>query len=224
MLDIFPLLLSPLCICVVCKCVVSRVLVCCFFVREHLVASFFFSGFAIGGLWSFPCFASFLFILLLMLLLSLVCTICFGRDVVSGSVLIWICDWFANILVGALKLSWRFGDCSFISFDDRVWLSISWRNRYCSPVICPLKSIDFIVGTLMLSSFVLIMPVFCFRFRGDGCCLYSRKFCRAHHLGLSNLYLVLGSRHWYSSCICLATIGLLVTLLVFVWCLLRHGE
>ena len=50
MLDIFPLLLSCLCICIVCKCVAIRVLVCCFFVREHLVASFFFSGFAIGGL------------------------------------------------------------------------------------------------------------------------------------------------------------------------------
>ena len=50
MLDIFPLLLSSLCICIVCKCVAIRVLVCCFFVRKHLVASFFFSGFAIGGL------------------------------------------------------------------------------------------------------------------------------------------------------------------------------
>ena len=115
-LDVFCLLRSSLCICVVCKCicVVSRVLVCCFFVRGHLVASFFFVGFAIGVLWSFPCFGSFLFILLLILSLSLVCTICFGCDVVSGCVLVWICDWFVKNLVDVLKLSWHFGDCSLI--------------------------------------------------------------------------------------------------------------
>ena len=50
----------------------------------------------------------------------------------------------------------------------------------------------------------MIVPVFGFRFRGDGCCLCGRKFCWAHHLGLSNLYLVLGNRHWCSSCIYLS--------------------
>ena len=135
---IIPLIVS---ICVVCKyiCVVSRELVCCFFVREHSVASFFSSGFAIGGLWSFPCFASFLFILLLMLSLSLVSTKCFGCDAVSGGVLVWICDWFVKILVDVLKLSWYFSDFRFdISFNGRVWSSISWRRCYCPPVICPL--------------------------------------------------------------------------------------
>ena len=63
-----------------------------FLCKGHLVASFFFGGFAVGGLGSFPCFASFLFILLLMLLLSLGCTVCFGCDVVSGCGLVWICD------------------------------------------------------------------------------------------------------------------------------------
>ena len=105
---------------------------CYFFVRGHLFASFFCGGFTVGGLWSFPCFASFLFILLLMLSLSLVCTICFGCDVVSGCVLVWICDWFVKILVDVLKLSWHFGDCSLIfllmvEFDcrflDKVLLS-----------------------------------------------------------------------------------------------------
>ena len=132
-LDVFCLLRLSLCICVVCKCicVVSRVFVCCFFVIGHLVASFFFGGFAIGFFWSFSCFASFLFIILLMLLLSLVYTICFGCDVVSSCVLVWICDWFVKILVDVLKLSWHFGE----SFDGRVWLSIFWRSSYCPLVI-----------------------------------------------------------------------------------------
>ena len=136
-LDLFCLLHSSPCICVACKCicVVSRALVCCFFVRGYLVASFFFVGFAIGFFWSFPCFASFLFILLLMLSLSLVCTICFGCDVVSGCVLVWICDWFVKILVDVLKLSWHFGDCSLIfllmvEFDcrflDEVVIALRW--------------------------------------------------------------------------------------------------
>ena len=78
------------------------------------MASFFFSGFTIGGLQSFPCFVLFIFILLLMLLLSPVYTVCFGCDIVSGIVLVLICDWFARVLVDILKLSWHFGDRSFI--------------------------------------------------------------------------------------------------------------
>ena len=136
---VFRLLQSSLCICVVCKCicVVSRVLVCYFFVRGHLVASFFFGGFEIGDLRSFPCFASFIFIVLLVLpLFGLVCTKCFGCDFVSGCVLVY--DWFANILVDVLKLRWHCWLHFDISFNVRVWLSISWRSCYCPPVICPL--------------------------------------------------------------------------------------
>ena len=59
-----------------------------------------------------------------MLSLSLVCTICFGCDIVSGCVLVWICVWFAKILVDVIKLSWHFGDHSLtflltIEFDCR---------------------------------------------------------------------------------------------------------
>ena len=142
-------------------------LVCYFFVRGHLVASFFFGGFEIGDLRSFPCFASFIFIVLLVLpLFALVCTKCFGCDFVSGCVLVY--DWFANILVDVLKLRWHCWLHFDISFNVRVWLSISWRSCYCPPVICPLVSAAFIIGTtfslmvisrqfiLMLSNFVLI--------------------------------------------------------------------
>ena len=107
---------------------------CYFFVRGHLFASFFCGGFTVGGLWSFPCFASFLFILLLMLSLSLVFTICFGCVVVSGCVLVWICDWFAKILVDVLKLSWHFGDRSLI-FVLKVEFGCPFLDEV---VTCPL--------------------------------------------------------------------------------------
>ena len=45
-----------------------------------------------------------------MLSFSLVCTMCFGSDVVFGCVLVWICDWSAKILVDGLKLSWYFAE------------------------------------------------------------------------------------------------------------------
>ena len=69
-----------------------------------------------------------------MLSLSLVCTICFGCVVVSGCVLVWICDWFAKILVDVLKLSWHFGDRSLI-FVLKVEFGCPFLDEV---VTCPL--------------------------------------------------------------------------------------
>ena len=59
--------------------------------------------------------------------------------VVSGCVLVWICDWFAKILVDVLKLSWHFGDRSLI-FLLKVEFGCPFLERSCyfPPVICPL--------------------------------------------------------------------------------------
>ena len=109
-LDVFRLFRPSLCICVVCKCnfVVNRMFVCCFIVSAYLVTSFFFSGFAIGGLRGFSCFVSFIFIILLMLLLSFVYYIVCVCDFVHGCILVWVYFWFAKILVDVFKLSCTF--------------------------------------------------------------------------------------------------------------------
>ena len=41
-----------------------------------------------------------------MLSLSLVCTICFGSDVLFACVLVWICDWSAKISKFRVKLKY----------------------------------------------------------------------------------------------------------------------
>ena len=125
-----------------------------------------------------------------------------------------------------------------VFLNDRVWLSISWRSCYCSRVTWSTTafiarsdvfndgaSFSLIViswqVTLMLFSFVLSDIVSFDEIEG---CLCSSKFCWAYHLGLPSLYLVLGSRYWFSLCICLVAIGLLLTIYVSVYCLLHHGE
>ena len=81
-----------------------------------------------GFLKFWVCFGSFLFILLLMLSLSLVCTKCFGCDVVSGCALVWICDWSVKNLVDVLKLSWHLGDCSLIFFWWKSYIVDFWTK------------------------------------------------------------------------------------------------
>ena len=114
--DVFRLLWLSLRICVVskCICVVNRVLFCCFLVRGHLEVSYFFGGFAVGGLWFF-CFVSFLYIVLLMLSLSLLFIYVLGVTI-SGCVFVWIWVWFAKGLVDVFKWTWHFGDCSLTFF------------------------------------------------------------------------------------------------------------
>ena len=65
-----------------------------------------------------------------MLSLSLVCTICFGSDVVFSCVLVCICDWSAKILVDGLKLSWHFGDCNLTFL-----LMVEFNFRFLDEVV-----------------------------------------------------------------------------------------
>ena len=83
----------------------------------------------------------------MLLLTPLVATILLAIscecDIFSGCVLVWICNWFAKILV-VLKSSWHFGDCSLtfllmVEFDYQFHDGVIVAPPHLTPpVICPL--------------------------------------------------------------------------------------
>ena len=82
-------------------------------------------------------------LLLTPLVATILLAISFGCDIFSGCVLVWICNWFAKILV-VLKSSWYFSDCSLtfllmIEFDCQFHDGVIVPpSRLIPSVICPL--------------------------------------------------------------------------------------
>ena len=95
-------------------------------------------------------------LLLTPLVATILLAISFGCDIFSGCVLVWICNWFAKILV-VLKSSWHFGDYS-LTFLLMVEFDCQFHDSVIVPPPSPHSLRNLPSGNLLI---LLLMVIYC---------------------------------------------------------------